>query len=108
MAEILKSIYVIITSFSLFLVATNIEGMPFYRFHTIFYRILVTLSYSLFISRILVTLSYSLFISGVHFRCFKDSDCVKLYCRPPLKSMCMYRTNCKCIAVYTQEDYVLT
>ncbi|KEH19769.1 putative Late nodulin [Medicago truncatula] len=45
---------------------------------------------------------------GVHFRCFRDSDCVKLYCRPPLKSKCMYKTNCKCIAVYTQEDYGLT
>jgi len=51
MAEIVKYVYVIIIFLSLFLVATNIEGKPFYRsqisFFTsymIFYRILVTLS----------------------------------------------------------------
>jgi len=32
MDEILKSVYVIITFLSLFLVATNIEGRSFYRF----------------------------------------------------------------------------
>ena len=54
MAKIVKYVYVIIIFLSLILVANNIEGKPFYRFqisfftpYTKFYRIFVTLSYSL-------------------------------------------------------------
>nr|ABS31392.1 nodule-specific cysteine-rich peptide 93 [Medicago truncatula] len=47
-------------------------------------------------------------IEGYYYKCFKDSDCVKLLCRIPLRPKCMYRHICKCKVVLTQNNYVLT
>ena len=104
MTEIVKYVYVIIIFLSLFLVATNIEGKPFYRFQIFFFT-----SYTIFYRIFCYIILIFFFITGTYFRCFKDSDCIKkLFCRPPLKPKCMYKTMCKCKAEFTSNDYVLT
>ncbi|KEH41254.1 Nodule Cysteine-Rich (NCR) secreted peptide [Medicago truncatula] len=48
-------------------------------------------------------------IEGKFQKCCKDSDCLDLlYCRTPLKPKCIHERMCKCKAVFTSNDYVLT